>query len=62
MGRYFSQFCESHYVANEDLQTRYPEDTAETLGTVAQLYHRPSPGHHGAATDRKSTRLNSSHL
>ncbi|XP_046907943.1 F-box only protein 21 isoform X1 [Hypomesus transpacificus] len=54
VGRYFSQFCESHYVANEDLQTRYPEDTAETLGTVAQLYHRPSPGHHGAATEPNS--------
>uniref|UniRef100_A0A8C7ZIJ5 F-box protein 21 n=1 Tax=Oryzias sinensis TaxID=183150 RepID=A0A8C7ZIJ5_9TELE len=36
VGRYFSLFAESHYVANEELQTRYPEDMAETLGTVEE--------------------------
>lgn len=39
VGRYFSEFVESHYVANEELQTRYPEDMQETLGKVHELYH-----------------------
>ncbi|KAM6965664.1 F-box only protein 21 [Aplochiton taeniatus] len=43
VGRYFSEFHDTHYVANEELQTRYPEDMGETLGTVGDLYHRPSP-------------------
>uniref|UniRef100_A0A3Q2EIB3 F-box protein 21 n=1 Tax=Cyprinodon variegatus TaxID=28743 RepID=A0A3Q2EIB3_CYPVA len=34
VGRYFSEFSETHYVANEELQTRYPEDMEETLSTV----------------------------
>uniref|UniRef100_A0A3P9JQ29 F-box protein 21 n=1 Tax=Oryzias latipes TaxID=8090 RepID=A0A3P9JQ29_ORYLA len=62
VGRYFSLFAESHYVANEELQTRYPEDMAETLGTVEELYHRLTPGSESqaaaaaaaAATDRNS--------
>uniref|UniRef100_A0AAY4BQC8 Hemimethylated DNA-binding domain-containing protein n=1 Tax=Denticeps clupeoides TaxID=299321 RepID=A0AAY4BQC8_9TELE len=46
VGRYFSEFSETHYIANDELLTRYPEDMAETLGTVQELYHRltPSPG------------------
>uniref|UniRef100_A0A3B5LZT9 F-box protein 21 n=1 Tax=Xiphophorus couchianus TaxID=32473 RepID=A0A3B5LZT9_9TELE len=36
VGRYFSEFAETHYVANEELQTRYPEDMRETLGTVQE--------------------------
>lgn len=44
VGRYFSEFAETHYVANEELQTRYPEDLGETLGTVQELYHRMTPG------------------
>ncbi|KAM3867899.1 F-box only protein 21 [Diretmus argenteus] len=44
VGRYFSEFSDTHYVANEELQTRYPEDMAETLGTVRELYHRLAPG------------------
>nr|XP_015816037.2 F-box only protein 21 isoform X2 [Nothobranchius furzeri] len=44
VGRYFSEFTETHYVANEELQARYPEDTGETLDTVRQLYHRNAPG------------------
>eukprot|EP00064_Thunnus_orientalis_P003025 superscaffoldBa00000239_g3033 len=44
VGRYFSEFADTHYVANEELQTRYPEDMAETLGTVQELYHRLTPG------------------
>ncbi|KAG5280664.1 hypothetical protein AALO_G00062630 [Alosa alosa] len=43
VGRYFSEFSDTHYVANEELQARYPEDMAETLGTVGELYHRLSP-------------------
>ncbi|XP_010893074.2 F-box only protein 21 isoform X2 [Esox lucius] len=43
VGRYFSEFHDSHYNANEELQTRYPEDMEETLGTVQDLYHRPTP-------------------
>uniref|UniRef100_A0A1A8FER2 F-box protein 21 n=1 Tax=Nothobranchius korthausae TaxID=1143690 RepID=A0A1A8FER2_9TELE len=44
VGRYFSEFTETHYFANEELQARYPEDTGETLDTVRQLYHRNAPG------------------
>lgn len=44
VGRYFSEFADTHYVANEELQTRYPEDMDETLGTVQKLYHRLTPG------------------
>ncbi|CAG08150.1 unnamed protein product, partial [Tetraodon nigroviridis] len=39
VGRYFSEFANSHYAANEELQARYPEDTGVTLGTVRRLYH-----------------------
>ncbi|XP_068165991.1 F-box only protein 21 isoform X2 [Antennarius striatus] len=44
VGRYFSEFADTHYAANEELQTRYPEDMGETLGTVQELYHRQTPG------------------
>lgn len=44
MGRYFSEFADTHYVANEELQTRYPEDMNETQVTVQELYHRLTPG------------------
>uniref|UniRef100_A0A3B4A6X3 Hemimethylated DNA-binding domain-containing protein n=1 Tax=Periophthalmus magnuspinnatus TaxID=409849 RepID=A0A3B4A6X3_9GOBI len=37
VGRYFSEFVETHYVANEELEMRYPEDTRETLGKVHEL-------------------------
>lgn len=43
VGRYFSEFADTHYVANEELQTRYPEDSRETLGTVQELYQRLTP-------------------
>lgn len=43
VGRYFSEFSDTHYVANEELQSRYPEDMPETLSTVGELYHRLSP-------------------
>lgn len=42
VGRYFSEFVETHYVANEELETRYPEDMSETLGMAQELYHRLS--------------------
>ncbi|XP_023684733.1 F-box only protein 21 isoform X1 [Paramormyrops kingsleyae] len=38
VGRYFSEFCGTHYVANEELQARYPEDLAESLRVVSELY------------------------
>ncbi|KAF3839413.1 hypothetical protein F7725_018130 [Dissostichus mawsoni] len=44
VGRYFSEFANDHYFANEELQTRYPEDMVETLATVQDLYHRLTPG------------------
>ncbi|XP_059192283.1 F-box only protein 21 isoform X2 [Centropristis striata] len=44
VGRYFSEFADTNYVANEELQTRYPEDMVETLSTVQELYHRLTPG------------------
>ncbi|XP_050931167.1 F-box only protein 21 isoform X2 [Lates calcarifer] len=44
VGRYFSEFADTHYVANEELQTRYPEDMNETQVTVQELYHRLTPG------------------
>ena len=58
VGRYFSEFAEIHYVANEELQTRYPEDMAQTLGTVQELYHRltsdPGSQDEAPATDQNS--------
>ncbi|XP_029016423.1 F-box only protein 21 isoform X3 [Betta splendens] len=44
VGRYFSEFADTHYVANEELQTRYPEDMDKTLSTVQERYHRPTAG------------------
>lgn len=43
VGRYFSEFADTHYGANEELQARYPEDADVTLGTVRRLYHRLTP-------------------
>ncbi|XP_071013212.1 F-box only protein 21-like isoform X3 [Oncorhynchus clarkii lewisi] len=54
VGRYFSEFHDSHYVANEELQTRYPEDMAETLGTVRDLYHRLTPSSGQASGQQES--------
>ncbi|XP_062874169.1 F-box only protein 21 isoform X2 [Trichomycterus rosablanca] len=39
VGRYFTEFTDTHYLANEDLQTRYLEDAAETERIVLELYH-----------------------
>ncbi|KAJ8286030.1 hypothetical protein GJAV_G00033710 [Gymnothorax javanicus] len=41
VGRYFSEFCGTHYAANEELQARFPEDTDETLRVVRELYRGP---------------------
>ncbi|KAL4636098.1 F-box only protein 21 [Arapaima gigas] len=38
VGRYFTEFSGTHYVANEELQARYPEDLEETLHTIQELY------------------------
>ncbi|XP_008416118.1 F-box only protein 21 [Poecilia reticulata] len=63
VGRYFSEFAETHYVANEELQTRYPEDMRETLGTVQELYHRMTPGsvsrNEASASDQMSHQFKS---
>ncbi|XP_075881851.1 F-box only protein 21 isoform X2 [Nelusetta ayraudi] len=50
VGRYFSEFADTHYAANEELQARYPEDTEETLRAVQELYHILSEG--SAAQDQ----------
>ncbi|XP_037536151.1 F-box only protein 21 isoform X2 [Nematolebias whitei] len=60
VGRYFSEFTETHYVANEELQTRYPEDLRETLGTVRELYDRTTGGQDEApAADQNNHRATS---
>lgn len=60
VGRYFSEFANTYYFANEELQTRYPEDIVETLGTVQELYHRLTPGlgnqDQASATDQNNHR------
>uniref|UniRef100_A0AAR2IW15 Hemimethylated DNA-binding domain-containing protein n=1 Tax=Pygocentrus nattereri TaxID=42514 RepID=A0AAR2IW15_PYGNA len=57
VGRYFTEFADTHYIANEELQTRYPEDTVETQRAVLELYHTQTPnsGHPaGPGTDHHS--------
>ncbi|KAL7836878.1 hypothetical protein AOLI_G00281620 [Acnodon oligacanthus] len=57
VGRYFTEFADTHYIANEELQTRYPEDTVETQRAVQELYHTQTPnsGHPtGPGTDHHS--------
>ncbi|XP_057182505.1 F-box only protein 21 [Triplophysa rosa] len=43
VGRYFAEFSNTHYIANEELETRYPEDTCKTHSTVEELYHGLTP-------------------
>ncbi|XP_051749994.1 F-box only protein 21 isoform X1 [Ctenopharyngodon idella] len=43
VGRYFSEFSDTHYIANEELQARYPEDMCKTHRTVEELYHGLTP-------------------
>lgn len=59
VGRYFSEFAGTYYFANDELQTRYPEDVVETLGTVQELYHRMTPG--DANPDRASAADQNNH-
>ncbi|KAK0143268.1 F-box only protein 21 [Merluccius polli] len=47
VGRYFCEFADTHYVANEELETRYPDDVSETLCTVRRLYRTPPPSSGG---------------
>ncbi|KAG7318183.1 hypothetical protein KOW79_017938 [Hemibagrus wyckioides] len=57
VGRYFSDFSDTHYVANEELQSHYPEDVAETQRAVQELYHSHSldSGHAaGSNTDHSA--------
>lgn len=59
VGRYFSDFSDTHYAANEELQSHYPEDTAETQKAVQELYHSHGldSGHAaGSNTDHTTTR------
>ncbi|XP_055080007.1 F-box only protein 21 isoform X2 [Periophthalmus magnuspinnatus] len=60
VGRYFSEFVETHYVANEELEMRYPEDTRETLGKVHELYHGLSldSGHQDQASNQPNHTTN----
>ncbi|CAL8331264.1 unnamed protein product [Arctogadus glacialis] len=55
VGRYFSEFSNTHYVANEELETRYPEDMSETLCTVRRLYHRLLPSSGGNQSQAQET-------
>ncbi|XP_072921583.1 F-box only protein 21 [Hemitrygon akajei] len=38
VGRYFSEFCGTHYVANEELQIQYPDDLVLTSQLVMKVY------------------------
>ncbi|XP_043924225.1 F-box only protein 21 isoform X2 [Protopterus annectens] len=38
VGRYFAEFVGTHYVANNELQTQYPEDLELLLETVQDVY------------------------
>ncbi|XP_030647491.1 LOW QUALITY PROTEIN: F-box only protein 21 [Chanos chanos] len=60
VGRYFTEFSDTHYVPNEELQTRYPEDMPETMATVQELYHRltPNSGHQELPQDQQSHKAN----
>ncbi|MBN3315700.1 FBX21 protein, partial [Atractosteus spatula] len=52
IGRYFAEFSDTHYTANEELQTRYPEDAAETLRTLQEQYNKLNTNSgHEEATD-----------
>ncbi|MGH0143174.1 UNVERIFIED_CONTAM: hypothetical protein FKN15_077906 [Acipenser sinensis] len=44
VGRYFSEFRDSHYTANEQLQICYPEDLAHTTRITQELYSTLSTG------------------
>lgn len=41
VGRYFSEFCGTHFVANEELQTQYPEDLVLISQLVMKVYDHP---------------------
>ncbi|XP_031447949.1 F-box only protein 21 isoform X2 [Phasianus colchicus] len=38
IGRYFSEFSGTHYLANTELELRYPEDLELTCSTVQKIY------------------------
>ncbi|XP_058850317.1 F-box only protein 21-like isoform X1 [Acipenser ruthenus] len=44
VGRYFSEFRDSHYTDNEQLQICYPEDLAHTTRITQELYSTLSTG------------------
>ncbi|MBN3304305.1 FBX21 protein, partial [Amia calva] len=54
VGRYFAEFSDTHYTANEELQIRYPDDLEETLRTVQELYIKlnTNSGHEGPLDHR----------
>ncbi|XP_075424222.1 F-box only protein 21 isoform X2 [Ascaphus truei] len=37
IGLYFSEFAVTHYLGNEELQIRYPEDTEATVSTIQKI-------------------------
>lgn len=43
VGRYFTEFSDTHYIANEELETRYPEDMCKTHSIVEEFYHGLNP-------------------
>ncbi|XP_028680421.1 F-box only protein 21 isoform X1 [Erpetoichthys calabaricus] len=40
IGRYFSAFMDTYYVANEELQARYPLDMVHTIRTIQEFYKK----------------------
>ncbi|XP_041347662.1 F-box only protein 21-like [Gigantopelta aegis] len=38
VGRYFEQYCSTHYIPNEEKRTEYPDDVAETERLVTEYY------------------------
>ena len=38
VGRYFEQYCTTHYIPNEEKQAEYPDDVAETNKLVTEFY------------------------
>ncbi|XP_019741245.1 F-box only protein 21 [Hippocampus comes] len=43
VGRYFCEFAHTHYVANDELRTRYPDDSDQMEETARHLYPHARP-------------------
>ena len=38
IGRYFGEYCDTHYLANQELAQQYPEDVTATVRTAMEKY------------------------